>query len=133
MKKVKLMMMTLMMCLTAVTITSCSKEKGCTDRDATNYSSSAEENDGSCRYTPTTTQCNCGDITSDGNGGGYYWVYITNSCSGNSEKFYLSESDWMSAYVGSYYCITNISSWRVGGDVTSEMIDSKRRSLKDVH
>lgn len=30
--------------------TSCSKECGCMDEDATNYSSTAEEDDGSCTY-----------------------------------------------------------------------------------
>ena len=30
---------------------SCKKEQGCTNIDATNYSSTAEEDDGSCKYT----------------------------------------------------------------------------------
>jgi len=34
-----------------VVLTSCSKEKGCTDEKATNYDPGAEENDGSCEST----------------------------------------------------------------------------------
>lgn len=53
--------------------------------------------------------CNCGVITSDN--ASDYSVTIKNSCSGNSKSFTLSESDWMTAYVGSDYCITNTTSW----------------------
>ncbi len=38
---------------TAILFSSCRKEKGCTDPKATNYKSSAEQDDGSCVY-PTT-------------------------------------------------------------------------------
>jgi len=37
--------------ITAITFSSCSKEQGCTDSEATNFSITAEENDGSCLYT----------------------------------------------------------------------------------
>lgn len=53
--------------------------------------------------------CNCGEIISDDVS--TYSVDIRNECSGNVQKFYLSESDWMDAYVGSHYCITNVQSW----------------------
>lgn len=53
--------------------------------------------------------CNCGTIMSDDPA--YYSVSIKNDCSGNVKTFYLSQNDWMSAYVGSNYCITNTTSW----------------------
>ena len=54
-------------------------------------------------------QCNCGLVLSDNVSD--YSVIIRNNCSGNEKKFYLQEGDWMNAYVGSEYCITNIKSW----------------------
>jgi hypothetical protein len=53
--------------------------------------------------------CNCGLVLSDNVGD--YSVVIRNSCSGNSKTFYLAAGDWMNAYVGSDYCITNVTSW----------------------
>jgi len=53
--------------------------------------------------------CNCGEIISDDVT--TYSVDIRNECSGNVKKFYLAEADWMTAYVGSNYCITNVESW----------------------
>ena len=53
--------------------------------------------------------CNCGLVLSDNVSD--YSVVIRNSCSGNEKKFYLQEGDWMNAYVGSDYCITNVTSW----------------------
>lgn len=49
MKKKLLLLFSAVVMLTAFT-TSCSKECGCTDKDATNYSESAEEDDGTCTY-----------------------------------------------------------------------------------
>jgi len=43
--------------------------------------------------------------------GANYSVDIKNDCSGNVKNWVLSETDWMSAYVGSHYCITNTTSW----------------------
>ena len=53
--------------------------------------------------------CNCGIIQSDN--AQNYSVVIKNECSGNNKEFVLSESDWMTAYVGTHYCITNTTSW----------------------
>lgn len=46
MKTVKVL---ITLCLGVTIFSSCAKE-GCTDMDATNYSSSAKKNDGSCKY-----------------------------------------------------------------------------------
>lgn len=53
--------------------------------------------------------CNCGLITSDR--ASDYSVVIRNNCSDNSKRFYLTQGDWMTAYVGSDYCITNTGEW----------------------
>jgi hypothetical protein len=53
--------------------------------------------------------CNCGLVLSDNVQD--YSVVIRNSCSGNEKKFILQQGDWMNAYVGSNYCITNINNW----------------------
>lgn len=53
--------------------------------------------------------CNCGIIQSDNVAN--YSVDIKNDCSGNVKTWTLSQADWMSAYVGSHYCITNTTSW----------------------
>ena len=53
--------------------------------------------------------CNCGLVVSDNVED--YSVVIRNSCSGNQKKFILQPGDWMNAYVGSDYCITNINNW----------------------
>lgn len=53
--------------------------------------------------------CNCGLVVSDDVND--YSVVIRNSCSGNEKKFILQPGDWVNAYVGSDYCITNETSW----------------------
>lgn len=53
--------------------------------------------------------CNCGTIVSDNPAD--YSVDIKNDCSENVKTWYLSEGDWMSAYVGTHYCIENTTSW----------------------
>ena len=53
--------------------------------------------------------CNCGLVVSDNVQD--YSVVIRNNCSGNEKKFKLQQGDWMKAYVGSDFCITNITSW----------------------
>ena len=54
-------------------------------------------------------QCNCGLVVSDDVTN--YSVVIRNNCSNNQQTFILQAGDWMNAYVGSNYCITNVSSW----------------------
>lgn len=53
--------------------------------------------------------CNCGTIMSDN--ASDYSVNIQNDCSGNLKNWVLSPDDWMTAYVGTHYCITNTTSW----------------------
>ena len=53
--------------------------------------------------------CNCGLIVSDNISD--YSVVIRNSCSGNEKRFYLQPGDWVNAFVGSNYCITNAEKW----------------------
>lgn len=55
------------------------------------------------------TPCNCGTIMSDN--ASDYSVDIKNDCSGNFKTWVLTPDDWMNAYVGSHYCITNTTSW----------------------
>ena len=63
----------------------------------------------SCEPRTEWDYCNCGLIISDNVYD--YSVVIRNSCSGNEKRFYLAPGDWMNAYVGSDYCITNTQSW----------------------
>jgi hypothetical protein len=53
--------------------------------------------------------CNCGEIISDN--AINYSITIKNDCSGNEKEFILSQSDWMKAYVGTNYCISNVNKW----------------------
>ena len=55
------------------------------------------------------TPCNCGEIMSDN--AADYSVDIKNDFSGNFKTFILTPDDWMNAYVGINYCITNTTSW----------------------
>ena len=56
-----------------------------------------------------TAPCNCGIVQSDNVAN--YSVVIRNECTGNDKSFTLSQADWMNAYVGSKYCITNSGKW----------------------
>lgn len=58
-----------------------------------------------------STDCNCGLVVSDNVKD--YSVVIRNKCSGVEQKFYLQAGDWINAFVGSDYCITNVSNWKV--------------------
>ena len=62
---------------------------------------------GSCKKDDTT--CNCGKIMDDNVTN--YQVLIKNSCTGNQKWFTLQPGDWMTAYVGSDFCITNSGKW----------------------
>jgi hypothetical protein len=53
--------------------------------------------------------CNCGLVLSDNVQD--YSVVIRNDCTDNTKTFYLQPGDWMNAYVGSNYCITNVNKW----------------------
>ena len=64
----------------------------------------------SCKKEVDANQvCNCGLVLSDNVND--YSVSIRNSCSNNVQTFYLQPGDWMNAYVGENYCITNVTSW----------------------
>lgn len=56
-------------------------------------------------------QCNCGLIIDDGINGDNYWIDIRNDCSGRTARFNLAPGDWINAFVGTDYCITNVTSW----------------------
>lgn len=65
---------------------------------------------GSCKKEKEEQKpCNCGIIQSDNVAD--YSVVIKNECTSNNKTFYLSEGDWMNAYPGSRYCITNSGKW----------------------
>ncbi|MEI7669747.1 MAG: hypothetical protein WCJ33_06675 [Pseudomonadota bacterium] len=61
----------------------------------------------SCKKDDKT--CNCGLIISDDVS--KTSVTIRNSCSGNEKEFVLAPGDWVNAFVGTDYCITNVESW----------------------
>lgn len=63
----------------------------------------------SCKKESVQQGCNCGTVLSDNVAD--FSVIIRNKCSGNEKKFNLAEGDWMNAYVGSEFCITNVTSW----------------------
>lgn len=65
----------------------------------------------SCNKEEEDKQCNCGTIANDGIDGSCYWLEIRNDCSGNKKKFCFDQDVWMSAYVGSNFCVTNQNQW----------------------
>lgn len=65
----------------------------------------------SCNKEEENKQCNCGTIANDGIDGSCYWLEIRNDCSGNKKKFCFDQDVWMSAYVGSNFCVTNQNQW----------------------
>jgi hypothetical protein len=64
---------------------------------------------GSCKKSDVTCNSNCGEIMADDVRD--YSVLIKNSCTGNQKWFILDRSNWLNAYVGSNYCITNSGTW----------------------
>ena len=52
---------------------------------------------------------NCGLIIDDDVSD--YSVLIRNDCTGNEESFILTPEDWLIAFVGGDYCITNSDGW----------------------
>jgi hypothetical protein len=64
---------------------------------------------GSCKKSDITCNSNCGKIMADDVRD--YSVLIKNSCTGNQKWFILQRGDWLTAYVGTDYCITNSGTW----------------------
>lgn len=92
---------------------------------------------GSLNEVPDYTEnCNCGiitddDIIIDANGTFYYSLTIQNDCSGNLGTYYFSQSVWMDAHVGEYFCISNVSSWLPEGSVdVVQKIDVKNKEVQ---
>lgn len=89
----------------------------------------------STTITPTEN-CNCGTITNDdivfdGAGNMYYSLTIQNECSGNLGTYYFSQEVWMNAYIGEYFCITNVSSWLPEGSFdVSKKVDVVNKEIQ---
>ena len=62
-----------------------------------------------CSSDDDNTDCNCGEIISDDPGN--LSVTIISDCSGNEETFVLDYDDWLTAFVGTNFCITNSDGW----------------------
>jgi hypothetical protein len=59
----------------------------------------------------TCNPTSCGAIVNDGITDGCYWLEIENDCSGNKKKFCFDQSVWMSAYVGTNFCVSGVQPW----------------------
>tara|TARA_B110001452_G_C15024666_1_gene358142 strand:+ start:88 stop:609 length:522 start_codon:yes stop_codon:yes gene_type:complete len=114
--KVKIKYMYLPLVCSFLAFSSCSKTKGCTDPDAENYNSSAEESDNSCLYSligvwnMTSYILNGSDATSLFN---TYRITFNNDGSYYSEALFVSGDnqnggDWIDVWGN--YSITNQSS-----------------------
>lgn len=76
---------------------------------------------------------NCGiiiddPIVTDANGNLNYGLTIENDCSGNTKTFYFTYDVWLNNYVDDYFCVQNVASWQVEGNVIE--VDSIR-SIKE--
>jgi hypothetical protein len=98
MRKVKLMMMTLIMSLIFI---SCQKDKNCNCGIITN------------------------DNIEISNSELFYTLTIKNDCSGNQEKFYFDYNTWLNAPVGQHFCISNVSSWMPLSDAEIIIVENK--------
>jgi len=58
-------------------------------------------------------ECNCGTIANDGidSQTNCYWLEIRNDCTSRKKKFCFDEDVWMTAYVGSNFCVDDVGSW----------------------
>jgi len=65
----------------------------------------------SCKKYEPEQNCTCGVIANDGITDGCYWLEIRNSCSNNKKKFCFDQDVWMSAYVGSNFCVSGVQPW----------------------
>lgn len=66
----------------------------------------------SCKKEEITCEpTSCGAIVNDGITDGCYWLEIENDCSGNKKKFCFDQSVWMSAYVGTNFCVEGVQPW----------------------
>tara|TARA_R110000851_G_C12990578_1_gene557259 strand:+ start:711 stop:944 length:234 start_codon:yes stop_codon:yes gene_type:complete len=59
----------------------------------------------------STEPCNCGVVANDGIDNGCYWLELRNNCSDNKKSFCVDQDKWMTAYIGSDFCITNTDRW----------------------
>jgi hypothetical protein len=65
----------------------------------------------SCKKYEPEQDCTCGVIANDGITDGCYWLEIRNSCSNNKKKFCFDQDVWISAYVGSNFCVSGVQPW----------------------
>ena len=65
----------------------------------------------SCTKQNITCNSTCGVIANDGITDGCYWLEIKNDCSNNKKKFCFDQNVWMSAYVGSNFCVEGVQPW----------------------
>lgn len=59
---------------------------------------------------PEPKDCNCGLIISDNVSD--YSVVIRNQCTQREKRFYLTQGDWVNAFVGTKFCISNVTTWK---------------------
>jgi hypothetical protein len=65
----------------------------------------------SCTKEDINCNSTCGVIANDGITDGCYWLEIRNDCSNNKKKFCFDQDVWMSAYVGSNFCVEGVQPW----------------------